>query len=128
MGDKAVITDGNQFADESMRLNSAPLSDCHIFLNLDKRSDKGILSYMTTINIRWLHDFDVLAENHIFNTDTDQFWVFHRIFLHCRAKLQGTILRGMAGVNRGDFIPFASSLERRNLCYLTGFYRLGFEV
>jgi hypothetical protein len=49
MGDEAVVTDRNEFANERVRLNPAPLADGYSLLYLNERADERVITDVTTV-------------------------------------------------------------------------------
>ena len=62
MRNEAVVTDGDEFADERMRLNPASSADGCSLLYLNERSDEGIVANVTAIQVCRLYDGHIRAE------------------------------------------------------------------
>ncbi len=73
MTNEAVFTYVNQFTNEGMRLNLSAITDSHIFLDFNKRTDKNIIANRAPINVYWIDDSYIIAE---FNIDNSDFFDF----------------------------------------------------
>ena len=71
VGDDTIITNGDQFAHEGMRLDFASIPDHDILLNFHKRADKRIIADLETVKIRRLNYRHVLSEFNIPNLGID---------------------------------------------------------
>jgi hypothetical protein len=75
--DKAVVTDGDEITDESVRLNAASFTNSCSSLDLHERSNKGVVSDLAPIQVRWLDNDHVVTEPNIYQTNTPQFYLIH---------------------------------------------------
>ena len=74
MRDKTIIANGDELADERVRLNPATLPDSSPFLNLHEWPDEGVVADFAAIEIDRLHDSDVPAEFYVDNSDRADSW------------------------------------------------------
>ena len=74
MRDETIIANGDELADERVRLNPATLPDGSPFLNLDEWPDEGVVADFAAIEIDRLHDSDVPAEFYLDNSDRANSW------------------------------------------------------
>ena len=51
MANKTIVANGNQFANKRMALHFATFPNHHVFLYFGKRTNKGIFTNFTSINI-----------------------------------------------------------------------------
>ena len=66
---ETIVADCCELANESVTLHSALFPDHHVFLYFHKRTDKRVLSNLTSINICGLYNSYILAEIDISNTN-----------------------------------------------------------
>jgi hypothetical protein len=71
--DEAVVTDRDEFANEGVRLDPASLADNCPLLNLNERSDEGIVPNVAAIQIYRLYDGHIPAELYVNQSDTTAF-------------------------------------------------------
>lgn len=74
MRDETIIANGDELADERVRLNPATLPDLCPFLDFNERPDEGVVADFAAIEIDRLHDSDVPAEFYIDNSDRANSW------------------------------------------------------
>ena len=74
---EAILPDRNQFADERVRLNPAPLTDSYAPLYLDEGSNEAAISDDATIQIDRLHHSDIFSESDIHDRGITDFWLRH---------------------------------------------------
>jgi len=77
MRNDTTLTNCDQLANESVRLNAAVATYSHVFLYLNKGTDEAIVSYFATVEVDRLDDRDVSAEGDVPDADDLAFW------LHC---------------------------------------------
>jgi hypothetical protein len=78
MRNEAIVTNGHQFTDKSVRLNPTAFPDRRIALNLYERTDEAIISDSAAVEVRWSNDFDVVAKLHVYDTRRQDFRFTHR--------------------------------------------------
>jgi hypothetical protein len=69
MRNEAVVPDGDEFADEGVRLNPASPADGCCLLYLNERSNEGIVTNVTAIQVCGLYDGHIRAELYVNEPD-----------------------------------------------------------
>src|SRR4029077_11323434 len=77
MRNEAVIANGDEIADECVRLNPASFADSHSLLYLYKWADETVVSNRAPIEIDRRHHGDVFTEGYIDNPCVADFWLCH---------------------------------------------------
>ena len=69
MGNEAIVTNRDEFADERVRLNPASPTDGYSLLYLNERPDEGVVANVTSVQVRRLYDGHIGAEPYIDDPD-----------------------------------------------------------
>lgn len=75
MRNEAVIANGDEIADERVRLNPASFAYSHSFLYLYKWADETVISNRAPIEIDRLHHRNVFTKRYIDNPCMADFWL-----------------------------------------------------
>ena len=67
MADEALVADGDQFADEGMRLDARVRSDGDVSLDFDERPDECVVAQLAPVEVDGLYQSDVFAEGNVFD-------------------------------------------------------------
>ena len=89
MRNKTVIADANEFANESVGLNFAIFTYIHTPLNLDERSNKGVIADGAVVNINGFDNSDVRAELNVPNPSRPQGGTSHPVVTSSPFALTG---------------------------------------
>jgi hypothetical protein len=77
MRDEAVVSNGDEFTDERVRLNPAPLADIYSLLYLYKWPNEAVVSNRASVEINRLHNSNIFAKRYIDNPRVPDFWLCH---------------------------------------------------
>ncbi len=82
MADEAIAADGNEFADEAVRLYARPRANGHAALDFDERTDEAVVADLAVVDVDRFDDFNIGAESHASDANLLENWLIGNFCVH----------------------------------------------